>query len=259
MKNETIDTHVFRTIVLLGTKPAFQQQMWYLTFFVWTLYFLSFWLLLYGIFNVVPKEAMKNETIDTHVFRTIVVLGTKPAFQQQMWYSNITFFRFWSYVVKVVQETRRDHQMLYFCLYYYHWVDTSAGGLLVQDGIMLPVVSASALTWFIIHIYCQLIMSPPTFVGRHIVFVLSVCSSVCLSQFVSATPLKLLNRMSWNLVDSKDTICSCAYYQEILIAWILWELCPFELRNFPKCTTEAACQRNSSETTEQNFMKHGKW
>jgi hypothetical protein len=32
--------------------------------------------------------------------------------------------------------------------YYYHWVDTSAGGLLVQDGIMLPVVSASALTWF---------------------------------------------------------------------------------------------------------------
>jgi hypothetical protein len=70
-----------------------------------------------------------------------------------------------------------------------------------------------------------------------------------------ATPLKLLNRISWNLVGSKDTICSCAYYQEILITWILWELCPFELRNFPKFTTEAACQRNSSETTEQNFMK----
>ena len=96
------------------------------------------------------------------------------------------------------------------------------------------------------------IMSPPTFVGRHIVFVLSV------TQFVSATPLKLLNKISWNLVDSKDTICSCAYYQEILIAWILWELCPFELRNFPKFTTEAACQCNSSETTEQNFMKLGR-
>jgi hypothetical protein len=27
------------------------------------------------------------------------------------------------------------------------------------------------------------------------------------------TPLKLLNRISWNLVGSKDTICSCAYYQ----------------------------------------------
>jgi hypothetical protein len=52
---------------------------------------------------------------------------------------------------------------------------------------------------------------------------------------------------------SKNTICSCAYYQEILISWILWELCPFELRNFPKFTIEAACQRNSSETTEQNF------
>jgi hypothetical protein len=38
-----------------------------------------------------------------------------------------------------------------------------------------------------------------------------------------ATPLKLLNRISWNLVGSKNTICSCAYYQEILISWILWE------------------------------------
>jgi hypothetical protein len=38
----------------------------------------------------------------------------------------------------------------------------------------------------------------------------------------------------------------------------LWELCPFELRNFPKFTTEAVCQRNSSETTEQNFMKLGR-
>jgi hypothetical protein len=56
------------------------------------------------------------------------------------------------------------------------------------------------------------------------------------------------------MVGSKGTICSCAYYQEIVIAWILWELCPFELRNFPKFTTEAACQHNSSETTKQNFM-----
>ena len=99
-------------------------------------------------------------------------------------------------------------------------------------------------------------MSPPTLVGRYIVFVLSVRLSV--TQFVSATPLKLLNRISWNMVGSKDTICSCAYYQEILISWILWELCPFELTNFPKFTTEAACQHNSSETIEQNFMKLGR-
>jgi hypothetical protein len=31
-----------------------------------------------------------------------------------------------------------------------------------------------------------------------------------------------------------------------------------KLRNFLKFTTEAACQRNSSETTEQNFMKLGR-
>jgi hypothetical protein len=68
------------------------------------------------------------------------------------------------------------------------------------------------------------------------------------------------NRISWNLVGSKDTICSCAYYQEILISWILLELCPFELRNFPKFTSEAACQCNSSETTKhkKNLLKSAK-
>ena len=33
--------------------------------------------------------------------------------------------------------------------YYYHWVDTSVGGLLVPEGIIHPVVSVLALTWFI--------------------------------------------------------------------------------------------------------------
>ena len=36
--------------------------------------------------------------------------------------------------------------------YYYQWVDTSAGGLLVLEGILRPVISASALTWFITYI-----------------------------------------------------------------------------------------------------------
>ena len=35
---------------------------------------------------------------------------------------------------------------------FYHWVDTSAGGLLVPDGIIPLVANASALTWFIIYI-----------------------------------------------------------------------------------------------------------
>ena len=39
----------------------------------------------------------------------------------------------------------------------HHWVDTSAGGLLVPESIILLVVSASALTWFIRYIhYCNL-------------------------------------------------------------------------------------------------------
>ena len=102
---------------------------------------------------------------------------------------------------------------------------------------------------------CGNYVSPPPFCGETYCF----CPvRLSVTQIVSATPLKLLNRISWNLVDSKDTICSCAYYQEILIAWILWELCPFELRNFPKYTSEAPCQHNSSETTEQNFMKLGR-
>ena len=33
--------------------------------------------------------------------------------------------------------------------YYYHWVDTSAGGLFTPNGIIRSVVSDSALTWFI--------------------------------------------------------------------------------------------------------------
>jgi hypothetical protein len=89
------------------------------------------------------------------------------------------------------------------------------------------------------------IMSPPHFCGETYCF----CPvRLSITQFVSATPLKLHNRISWNLVGSKDTICNCAYYQEILISWILWELCPFELRNFPKIYYWSSL-RNSS------FMK----
>jgi len=38
---------------------------------------------------------------------------------------------------------------------YYHYVDTSASGRLVPEGIIRPVVSDSALTWFIGYIYCR--------------------------------------------------------------------------------------------------------
>jgi hypothetical protein len=65
----------------------------------------------------------------------------------------------------------------------------------------------------------------PEFCGSYAPLNLAISRNLLLKQLVSVTPLKLLNRISWNLVGSKDTICSCAYYQEIWIAWILWELC----------------------------------
>jgi hypothetical protein len=43
--------------------------------------------------------------------------------------------------------------MLGLGIMYYNWVDTSDGGLLVPDGIIRPLVSSSALTWFIIYVY----------------------------------------------------------------------------------------------------------
>jgi len=37
---------------------------------------------------------------------------------------------------------------MYMRFYYYHWVDTSASGLLVFECIIRPLISASILTWF---------------------------------------------------------------------------------------------------------------
>ena len=56
----------------------------------------------------------------------------------------------------------------------------------------------------------------PEFCRSYAPLNLKISRNLLLKQLVSATPLKLLNRISWNLVGSKDTICSCAYYQEIL-------------------------------------------
>jgi hypothetical protein len=43
--------------------------------------------------------------------------------------------------------------MLGLGLIYNHWVDTSAGGLLVPEDSIRPIVSTSALIWFIIYVY----------------------------------------------------------------------------------------------------------
>ena len=45
--------------------------------------------------------------------------------------------------VKFVVHNKTD----IYHFFYHHWANTSAGGLLVPDGIILPVVSVLALTW----------------------------------------------------------------------------------------------------------------
>ena len=40
-----------------------------------------------------------------------------------------------------------------YVLHSYHWVDTSVWGLHVSSSIIRPVVTASALTWFIMYIW----------------------------------------------------------------------------------------------------------
>ena len=55
--------------------------------------------------------------------------------------------------MKVIPEMCCAHLIWYLRFYYYHWVDTSVGELLVPEGNICPVVSASALTWFIRYIH----------------------------------------------------------------------------------------------------------
>ena len=43
-----------------------------------------------------------------------------------------------------IPEARRAH---------YHWVDATVGGILISGGIICPVVSDSAFTWFNRYIY----------------------------------------------------------------------------------------------------------
>jgi len=56
------------------------------------------------------------------------------------------------FIMMVIADTCRK---LWISVYCCHWIDTSVCGLFV--GIIMPVVSASAFTWFIRYIYyCNL-------------------------------------------------------------------------------------------------------
>jgi hypothetical protein len=54
-----------------------------------------------------------------------------------------------TYLMKVILETYLIKVILESRFHYYHWVDISTGWLLVSEGIIRQVVSASALTWSI--------------------------------------------------------------------------------------------------------------
>ena len=63
----------------------------------------------------------------------------------------------------------------------------------------------------------------------------SVSQSVSPVFLVSTTPLKPLNRISWNFVVMKDIMCRCAYPQEILIPLFFLGVTPFlNLEIWPK-------------------------
>jgi hypothetical protein len=73
-------------------------------------------------------------------------------FHKQVCYLAFQYFDkqhiWWSLLQKLAMRTKFD---IYF--FNYHCVDTSAGGILVPEGIIHPVVGVSALTWFIRYIY----------------------------------------------------------------------------------------------------------
>ena len=55
----------------------------------------------------------------------------------------------------------------------------------------------------------------------------------------------------------KDKMCRCANQQKIMIQYFSRSYVLFQLRNLAKLkeTTETVCQRNSSESVQQNFVK----
>ena len=57
------------------------------------------------------------------------------------------------FIINIVYYIQLIPSVIYLHFYYYHLVDTSAGGQSVPEGIIRLVVSASVLTWFIRYIF----------------------------------------------------------------------------------------------------------
>lgn len=60
-----------------------------------------------------------------------------------------------------------------------------------------------------------------------------------------------------NLVSIKNILCRFVYSQELSFQFFSGNYVLFELKNMAKIThaTETDCQRNSSDTAQQSFMK----
>ena len=91
-----------------------------------------------------------------------------------------------------------------------------------SDRITAQKYGIEFLFGIIIYLY------PTQRVAEGIMFLtrLSVSQSVSPVFLVSSTPLRPLNRISWNFVVMKDIMCRCAYPQEILILFFFSELRP---------------------------------
>ena len=113
---------------------------------------------------------MKWNKTNCHKTTNVLLISSRKA--TFTWSTNISCFRalwfycsqnfkifsfpifwLWAYLMKVIPETLRNHYICYLRFYYYHWVGTSVCGLLVPHGIIRPVISALALTWFNRYIY----------------------------------------------------------------------------------------------------------
>ena len=92
----------------------------------------------------------------------------------------------------------------------------------------------------------SLLLYPTQRVAEGIMFLTR--PSVSPAFYVSATPLKPLNRISWNFKVMQNILCRCAYLWKFWLIFFSGNYAPFELKNLAKIeyTTETVCHLNSS-------------
>ena len=102
---------------------------------------------------------MNFESISSHLNSLVLCVWIFTKDQKWFYYSQ-TFKIIFLYNLPILSIPEEGYSRnascalnLNICFYYYHWFDASAGGLLVPEGIIRPVVGVSVLKWFIRYIY----------------------------------------------------------------------------------------------------------